>query len=125
MQALSIKGGAPLNGEIAVSGSKNAVLPIMAATLLTGEPCVIRRVPNLSDVNFMGEILKSLGAEVTVGHGEVRVHARKIKPVGDYELVRKMRGSICILGPCLPAWVMPRSLCPVAASSASAPLTCT
>ncbi len=101
MDSLLIKGGIPLHGEVTISGSKNAVLPIMAATLLTGEPCVIRRVPNLSDVKFMGEILTSLGAEVSLKGDTLKVQARKIKPVGDYDLIRKMRGSVCIMGPLL------------------------
>jgi UDP-N-acetylglucosamine 1-carboxyvinyltransferase len=101
MDSLLIKGGVPLRGEVAISGAKNAVLPIMAATLLTSEPCVIRRVPNLSDVRFMGQILSWLGAEVRFENGAVRVQARKIKGAGDYDLVRKMRGSICIMGPLL------------------------
>jgi UDP-N-acetylglucosamine 1-carboxyvinyltransferase len=73
----------------------------MAATLLTAEPCLIRRVPNLSDVHFMGQILSSLGAAVKFEDGALRVQAAKIKGVGNYELIRKMRGSICILGPLL------------------------
>src|SRR5438132_3392899 len=98
MDSLLIKGGVPLHGEVTISGAKNAVLPIMAATLLTPEPCVIRRVPNLSDVKFMGQILTSLGAEVTFDGDSLRVQAAKLKPVGDYDLIRKMRGSICIMG---------------------------
>src|SRR2546421_5381228 len=101
MDSLLIKGGVPLHGEVQIGGAKNAVLPIMAATLLTSEPCVIRRVPNLSDVRFMGQILNWLGADVRFDKGTVQVHARKIKGVGDYDLIRKMRGSICILGPLL------------------------
>jgi UDP-N-acetylglucosamine 1-carboxyvinyltransferase len=101
MDSLLIKGGVPLHGEVTISGAKNAVLPLMAATLLTSEPCVIRRVPNLSDVSFMGQILKSLGAEVNIEEGTLKVHAHKIKGVGDYDLIRKMRGSICIMGPLL------------------------
>jgi len=101
MESLLIKGGVPLHGEVTVSGAKNAVLPIMAATLLTAEKCVIHRVPDLSDVKFMGEILQSLGAEVTFDNGTLTVQAAKIKGVGDYDLIRKMRGSICILGPLL------------------------
>ena len=62
MESFLIKGGVPLHGEVTISGSKNAALPILAATLLTDEPCVIRRVPDLSDTRFMVEILKSLGA---------------------------------------------------------------
>ena len=99
MESLSIKGGVPLHGEVTISGAKNAVLPIMAATLLTAEPCVIRRVPNLSDVTFMAQILTSLGAKVKIDGDTLTLHAGKIKGVGDYDLIRKMRGSICILGP--------------------------
>ena len=91
----------PLHGEVTISGSKNAALPILAATLLTDEPCVIRRVPNLSDTRFMVKILQSLGAEAKFADGAVTVHAKKIKGYADYELVRQMRGSICIAGPLL------------------------
>ena len=101
MESLLIKGGVPLRGEVTISGAKNAVLPIMAATLLTDQPCVIRRVPNLSDVKFMGQILSWLGAEVVFENGAVRIQAKKIKGAGDYDLIRKMRGSICIMGPLL------------------------
>ena len=101
MESLLIKGGVPLHGEVQISGAKNAVLPILAATLLTPEKCVIHRVPDLSDVGFMGKILASLGAEVKIDGNTVTVRAAKIKPHGDYELIRKMRGSICILGPLL------------------------
>ena len=101
MDSLLIKGGVPLHGEVRISGAKNAVLPIMAATLLTAEPCTIRRVPQLSDVQFMGQILKSLGAEVRFEGDSVSIQAKKVRGVGDYELIRKMRGSICILGPLL------------------------
>src|SRR5436190_5904811 len=101
MESLLIRGGIPLRGEVTISGAKNAVLPIMAATLLTDQPCVIRRVPNLSDVRFMGQILSWLGADVDFQHGNVRIQAKKIKGAGDYDLIRKMRGSICIMGPLL------------------------
>ena len=83
MDSLLIKGGVPLRGEVTISGAKNAVLPIMAATLLTSEPCVIRRVPDLSDVKFMGQILSSLGAEVKFDGDTLTVHAAKIKAYGD------------------------------------------
>ena len=101
MDSLLIKGGVPLHGEVTVSGAKNAVLPIMAATLLTSEPCVIHRVPDLSDVQFMGRILSSLGAKVTIEGNSVSIRAKQLKAIGNYELIRKMRGSICILGPLL------------------------
>jgi len=79
MDSLLIKGGVPLQGDVTISGAKNAVLPILAATLLTGEPCVIRRVPNLSDVKFMGQILTWLGAQVRFEGDRVCVQAKKIK----------------------------------------------
>src|SRR5437764_3124859 len=101
MDSLLIKGGVPLHGDVTISGAKNAVLPIMAATLLTSEPCTIRRVPNLSDVRFMGQILTWLGAQVRFEGGTVEVRAKKIKGAGDYDLIRKMRGSICVMGPLL------------------------
>jgi UDP-N-acetylglucosamine 1-carboxyvinyltransferase len=101
MDSLLIKGGVPLEGEVWISGAKNAALPIMAAALLTPEPCVIHRVPDLSDVRFMAQILNWLGATVTFKDGTMRIEARKIKGYGDYDLVRKMRGSICIMGPLL------------------------
>src|ERR1043165_3726422 len=101
MDSFLIKGGVPLHGDVEISGAKNAVLPIMAATLLTSEPCVIRRVPNLSDVRFMAQILTWLGAQVRVDGDTVHVQAKKIQGAGDYDLIRKMRGSICIMGPLL------------------------
>ena len=101
MDSLMIKGGTPLHGEVTISGAKNSTLPLMAATLLTREPCIIHRVPDLSDVKFMGQILASLGAQVKVEGSSVKVQAAKISGYGDYDLIRKMRGSICILGPLL------------------------
>ena len=99
MDCLVIKGGTPLKGDVKISGAKNAALPLMAATLLTSDECVLRNLPNLSDVQFMARILESLGASVEMNRGTIRVRARKINGFGDYDLIRKMRGSICILGP--------------------------
>jgi UDP-N-acetylglucosamine 1-carboxyvinyltransferase len=101
MDSFLIEGGTTLRGEVQISGSKNAVLPIMAATLLTAETCVIRHVPDLSDVRFMCRILTSLGAEVEFDGSTLKVRAANITGTGDYDLIRKMRGSICILGPLL------------------------
>jgi UDP-N-acetylglucosamine 1-carboxyvinyltransferase len=101
MDSFLIQGGTPLRGEVTVSGSKNAVLPLMAAALLTKDTCVIHRVPDLSDVRFMVKILESLGAEVKLEADTLTVRAAKLKGFGDYDLIRKMRGSICILGPLL------------------------
>lgn len=101
MESFLIKGGVPLHGEVNISGSKNAALPIMAATLLTDEPCIIRRVPDLSDTRFMVQILNSLGATAQYQDGTLTVQARTINDYADYDLVRKMRGSVCIMGPLL------------------------
>jgi UDP-N-acetylglucosamine 1-carboxyvinyltransferase len=101
MDSLVIKGGTPLEGEVSVSGAKNAALPIMAACLLTSEPCVVRRVPDLSDVKFMARILTSVGAQVKMEGDAIHISAGRVKGLGDYDLIRKMRGSICILGPLL------------------------
>jgi len=101
MDKILVHGGHRLNGNVRVSGSKNSALPILAACLLTDEPCVIRNVPDLSDVHYMLQILSHLGAEVERASGTVKVHAAKIKSVAPYEIVRKMRASVCVLGPLL------------------------
>ncbi len=101
MDSLLIKGGVPLEGEVQISGAKNAVLPLMAAALLTEETCIIRHVPDLSDVRFMAQILSSLGATVKFEEGTLTIAAGKLRGMADYDLIRKMRGSICILGPLL------------------------
>lgn len=99
MDKILVHGGRTLNGSVRISGSKNSALPILAATLLTKEPCVIHRVPDLSDIHYMLTILSELGAEVERASGTVRVKAEKITTDAPYEIVRKMRASVCILGP--------------------------
>jgi len=99
MDKLVVKGGARLKGRVEISGSKNSALPILAATLLTPETCVIHNVPDLSDIRFMLEIIRQLGAKVTFDNGTVTTRAEKVISEVPYELVRKMRASICVLGP--------------------------
>jgi len=99
MEKLIVHGGAPLKGVVDISGSKNSSLPILAATLLTRDTCTIRRVPDLSDTNYMVRILGELGAEVERASGVVVVKAENVASVAPYDLVRKMRASICVLGP--------------------------
>ncbi|MEO0794826.1 MAG: UDP-N-acetylglucosamine 1-carboxyvinyltransferase [Verrucomicrobiota bacterium] len=100
MDVFRITGGRPLRGEVTVSGAKNACLPIFAATLLTGETCVIENVPDLSDLRFMAEIIEKLGAEVERPTPNTwRITAAKITHRAPYDLVRKMRASVCLLGP--------------------------
>ena len=101
MDKFIVHGGSRLSGSVNVSGSKNSSLPILAATLLTREPCVIRRVPDVSDTNYMVQILQNLGAEVQRFSGTVEIKAEKLTSDAPYELVRKMRASICAMGPLL------------------------
>ncbi len=102
MDKLIIEGGVKLKGEVTVSGAKNAVLPILAATLLTDEPCVIKGVPNLRDTNSMLKILRALGKIAEFDKGRVSVTAGKISNyIAEYKLVSTMRASFCVLGPLL------------------------
>jgi len=99
MDVIRVTGGRKLSGTLEASGAKNSVLPIFAACLLTDEECVIRNVPDLSDVRFMGRILEHVGAEVKrEENGVWRIRASNVIPDAPYELVRKMRASICMLG---------------------------
>ena len=100
MDKLIVEGGYPLEGTVNVSGSKNASLPILAAALLTDEPVRISRVPDVSDTNYMLQILSQLGASVERSSGTVRIDSTDgISSSASYEQVRKMRASICLLGP--------------------------
>jgi UDP-N-acetylglucosamine 1-carboxyvinyltransferase len=101
MDKILIHGGRPLSGSIKVSGSKNSSLPILAATLLTGEQCVVHGVPDLSDTHYMLQILAHLGAQVERASGTVSVTAEKVQSAAPYDVVRKMRASVCVLGPLL------------------------
>ena len=92
-------GGTSLSGSINISGSKNASLPILAAALLTDQQVVIERVPDVSDTNYMLQILSALGCEVVRYSGTVKITAADIHPEAPYEIVRKMRASICVMGP--------------------------
>lgn len=101
MDKLIVTGGSTLKGSINISGSKNASLPILAATILAEDPCIIRRVPDVSDTNYMIQILNKLGVHVERSSGTVRTNPENIISEAPYDLVRKMRASICIMGPLL------------------------
>jgi UDP-N-acetylglucosamine 1-carboxyvinyltransferase len=101
MDKILVHGGYPLSGSIKVSGSKNSSLPILAATLLTRETCIVHGVPDLSDTHYMLQILTHLGAQVERASGTVSVTAEKMHSVAPYDVVRKMRASVCVLGPSL------------------------
>jgi UDP-N-acetylglucosamine 1-carboxyvinyltransferase len=102
MDKLIIEGGSRIKGEVTVSGAKNAVLPILAATLLTDDNCIIKSVPNLRDTNTMLKILRSLGKNAELDKGIIRVEAGKFTNfTADYKFVSTMRASFCVLGPLL------------------------
>ncbi len=102
MDKLVIEGGVVLRGEAVVSGAKNSALPILAATLLSDEPCVIKGVPNLRDTLTMLRILRALGKTVEFNRGVAQVSScGKLNHVADYKLVATMRASFCVLGPLL------------------------
>ncbi len=102
MDKFVINGAGRLKGKVAISGSKNSALPILAATLLAEGPCVIHDVPDLEDIGAMLELLGELGVKVrregTTIHTEVADESNVHAP---YERVRKMRASVCVLGPLL------------------------
>lgn len=103
MAKILVNESGPLHVTVQISGAKNAVLPLMAATLLTGDTCRIEDVPDLADVKVMREMLKSFGAEVEeLSPGVISVTAKEIKTtVGDSELVSEMRASTMVMGPLL------------------------
>lgn len=103
MDKLIIQGGVPLQGEIFISGAKNAALPILAATLLTDEPVIISNVPHLHDITTTMGLLGRMGAELTIDEKmNIEVNNKNITEFfAPYELVKTMRASILVLGPLL------------------------
>lgn len=104
MDKILIRGGAPLEGIIKISGAKNAALPLMAACLLTDKPLELKNVPDLSDITSMIELLSQLGVEITIEnnskHQKMSFCAQNIRSTtAPYEVVRKMRASVLVLGP--------------------------
>lgn len=101
---IQITGGRALEGKVRVSGAKNATLPIMAAALLTDEPCILENVPILNDIFVMAELLRTVGAEVEIDerNHQVRIHARDLaKHHAPKYLVEQMRASFLVSGPIL------------------------
>ena len=106
MEYIVIRGGKSLSGKIPISGAKNAALPLMAATLLTKQEMVLQNVPALDDIVSMENLLRGLGTEIS---GKLRIGGSTLKLISDditdteapYELVRKMRASVLVLGPLL------------------------
>jgi UDP-N-acetylglucosamine 1-carboxyvinyltransferase len=101
-ERIIIRGGKPLNGVVQISGAKNAVLKMMAAALLTKGVSTLRNVPVLTDVHMMGEVIRHLGAKVTIAGDSVTIDAREITDIeAPYELVSQLRASFVVLGPLL------------------------
>ena len=103
MAKIIINGGEVLNGEVQISGAKNAVLPILCATILADEPVTLSNVPHLHDVTTTISLLGALGAKITVDdHQTLHIDPRSVnQTVAPYELVKTMRASILVLGPLL------------------------
>ncbi|MEE4298362.1 MAG: UDP-N-acetylglucosamine 1-carboxyvinyltransferase, partial [Pseudomonadales bacterium] len=103
MDRLLIEGGARLQGDVPISGAKNAALPILAATLLADAPVVLSNVPHLHDITTMMELLGCLGVELVIDERlDVEVHPETIREfTAPYELVKTMRASFLVLGPML------------------------
>ena len=101
LDKLLIKGGARLSGKVAISGAKNAALPILAGTLLATEPVIVRNVPHLKDVTTTISLLQMMGVQITVDEQlNIEVDARDVsRREAPYELVKTMRASILVLGP--------------------------
>ena len=111
MDMIRIEGGRPLQGRIAISGAKNAALPLMTAALLSDQPLQLTNVPHLADIASMAELLSQHGVDVRLnGSGDtgcpaghvMQLHTRELSSTtAPYELVRKMRASVLVLGPLL------------------------
>jgi UDP-N-acetylglucosamine 1-carboxyvinyltransferase len=103
MDIFRIEGPVRLHGTVRINGSKNASLPIMAAAILAASESTLSAVPDLSDISVFSQLLEQLGCRITrKSSGQLCIDSTTIdNPVGDYEIVRRMRASICILGPLL------------------------
>src|SRR5271169_5540076 len=100
MDAIRIRGGAPLRGTVRISGAKNAALPILCASLLSDGASRLRNVPALRDIDTTAALLRFLGRDVTVAAPVVEVAAgASVRPEAPYELVKQMRASVLVLGP--------------------------
>ena len=136
MDRITVTGGKPLKGNIPISGAKNAALPLLIASLLTGDRLTLKNVPNLADVNLLARILRNHGLDLTIDGkradpsphiGETfHLSARDIvDTTAPYELVSRMRASFWVLGPAARPHAARRGCrCPAAAPSARGRSTC-
>ena len=100
MEKYIIRGGNKLQGEVSISGAKNAAVAILPAIILSDEPCIIENVPNISDIDITIKILLSMGAEVTMlNKSTLRIDPRRVHtPCVEYDLAKNMRASYYFLG---------------------------
>ena len=107
MDSIRIRGGRPLHGDVEISGAKNAALPLMVASLLTSEPVTLSRLPHLDDIATLARLLRELGVSVNPPDFDDADHSLTLQAdaisstVAPYELVRRMRASVLVLGPLL------------------------
>ena len=102
MDKLIIKGRADLSGEISIKGSKNSALPIMVSALLSEDALKLKNIPKLADIENMSKLLRNYGATIKSNKDNIDINCKKIiNKDADYDIVRKMRASILILGPLL------------------------
>lgn len=102
MSSIVVEGGKPLKGTVRISSAKNAVLPVMAAALLTEAECAIEDAPELEDVKVMREVLRAMGADVCRQGNCIKISAKTVNSFeAPYDLVRKMRASFLVMGPTL------------------------
>jgi UDP-N-acetylglucosamine 1-carboxyvinyltransferase len=99
MDGIRIRGGKPLSGRVRISGSKNAALPILCATLLSDGQSLLRNVPDLRDIQTTAELLETMGRPCDAAPPVVAVHPGTVTPEAPYELVKQMRASVLVLGP--------------------------
>ena len=103
MDSILVRGGRRLQGDVVISGSKNAALPILMSSLLTAEPCSYQGIPDLRDIYTTSKLLTGLGVKIeSPGLGQLTLQAETItNPKAHYDLVKTMRASILVLGPLL------------------------
>ncbi len=104
MQKLEIKGGRKISGTITISGSKNATLPILAATILTNKKVIIKNIPIVKDVITMMELLSTIGSSIKFDkkNKKIEINNRKsLKTFASYRLLKTMRAGVLVLGPLL------------------------
>ena len=100
MEQYIMKGGNPLNGEVAISGAKNAALGILAASIMTDEDVILENLPNVRDIRVLIQAMREIGAQIEyIDNNTVRINGSKIDSISiDYEFIRKIRASYYLLG---------------------------